>query len=63
MLLLVATQAWFQEINDKKHVFIKYDIKDYFSSISEHEPLATLNFANVFINVTPDQVEIILYCK
>lgn len=47
----------------RKNVFIKYDIKDFYSFIYEQGLLEVLHFAQEFINLPPEQVEIILHCR
>lgn len=74
-LLRVATQAsqwksttecisWFRNIlNKNRKVFIKYDIKDFYLSITENILLDALMFAKSFVCLNPDHIALILHCR
>lgn len=57
--------SWIQGIENKKkrRVFIKYDIKDFYPSISEKELFESLKFIKGFVEIPPEQVEIIFHCR
>lgn len=72
--LRIATQAnqwkditecisWFHKINNKnRYLFIKY-VKNFYQSISQNGLLEALHFTKGFVNIAPDQMEIILHCR
>lgn len=74
-LLRVTTQAnqcqgtnecvsWLNNLKSKDNLpFIKYDINDFSRSITENGLLGAIYFAKVFVNKTPDKIDVVLYCR
>ena len=55
---------WFKDIEKKKSKrFIKFDIVNFYPSISEELFKAAINWAKQFCDITPDEEEIIIKSK
>lgn len=50
-------------MNKNRKVFIKYDIKDFYLSITENILLDALMFAKSFVCLNPDHIALILHCR
>lgn len=54
----------FKTIKDKeKLVFIKYDIFDFYTSITEKGLANTLNYATLHVEERPEHLEVIFHCR
>ena len=56
--------AWFKSIKEKntKH-FIKYDIKEFYPSITETLLINALNWASQYTKISQDKIDIILHAR
>ena len=58
------TIDWFKQIRHKsKATFIQFDIIDFYPSISKDLVIKSINHAKNFIEITDEQIEIILNCR
>lgn len=56
--------TWFNSINNKDELaFIKYDICNFYPSITEKVHTEALNYAKQFATIKPDQLEVIFHCR
>ena len=55
---------WFQKIENKNdHAFIKFDIAEFYPSISETIPQNAIRFAEYHIQITDEEKRIIYHCQ
>ena len=55
---------WFKNINDKeKCVFLKFDIADFYPSITKKLLTDSINFARNYVEITDEEEEIIMHAK
>ena len=55
---------WFKTIPEKnKHVFITFDVCDFYPSISEQFLIKALDYASAFTNITQQDRDIIIHAK
>ena len=54
---------WFNSIENKqKHRFIKFDVKDFYPSISRNTLLEALALAKIFCTISKDDIDTVVYC-
>ena len=53
----------FSNIKSKqKHRFIKFDVKDFYPSISRNTPLEALALANSYCAISQDEIDTVVHC-
>ena len=58
------TLSWFTSISDKENCkFLKFDITNFYPSISEKLFADAINHARQFVNIDDDTVKIIMHCR
>lgn len=58
------TIKWFANMSDKnRSIFIKFDIIDFYSSISRDLLVDCINFAKNHMDITDDEINIILTAR
>ena len=59
-----AVIDWFKRIEEKdRHTFLSFDIVEFYPSISEKLLLDALNFAQQHVEITDDEMEVILHSR
>ena len=54
---------WFNNIKNKqKHSFIKFDVKDFYPSISRNTLLEALALAKNYCAISKDEIETVVHC-
>jgi len=54
---------WFNSIENKqKHRFIKFDVKDFYPSISRNTLLEALALAENYCNISKDEIDTVVHC-
>ena len=54
---------WFNSINDKsKHRFIKFDVIDFYPSISNKTLVEALNLAKNYCEISENEIETVTHC-
>ena len=51
--------SWFIGLEEQKYSFFKFDVVDYYPSISEELVIKTLNFADRYISVPAEDLNLI----
>ena len=55
---------WFKTLQNKKKLsFIEFDICDYYPSITKEVLLKALSYAKKFVNITKQEIDIIIQTK
>ena len=56
--------SWFEQIKDKKKAkFIKFDIVEFYPSITQELLIKAIEFAKQFTNISKSDIDIIFHCR